>query len=320
MTNNIDLLIIGSGISGLSAYLEAKKKKINNILIIDKGFHVGGRICSKNLNNIYFNHGAPFICRSKIKKSLSFFNLLKHNKNISRTVIKNICNKSQIVYYPSPMMRSFFDDFNNKVIIKQKTKAINVERDGNFFIVNCSDNKFIITKKIVLSVPAPQVSELIQKINPQIVNEINKIKYSKCLAFLIAFDQKVDIPKYSFFEDDAGDLSTLFCGITFSNYQTNSVVVRMSNKWSEINFEYDKETIIRKCLLLLSKKITHFKKYNISSTYCHKWRYSQVINWLSPSIPNVNKDKSIGFAGDWTVGPTIEDAFVSGEKVVKNLL
>ena len=178
----------------------------------------------------------------------------------------------------------------------------------------------MILKKIVLSVPAPQASELIQKINPQIVNEINKIKYSKCLAFLIAFDQKVDIPKYSFFEDDAGDLSTLFCGITFSNYQTNSVVVRMSNKWSEINFEYDKETIIRKCLLLLSKKITHFKKYNISNTFCHKWRYSQVINWLSPSIPNVNKDKSIGFAGDWTVGPTIEDAFVSGEKVIKNLL
>ena len=163
-------------------------------------------------------------------------------------------------------MRSFFDYFNNNVIVKQKTKAINVERDGNFFIVNCSDNKSLITKKIVLSVPAPQASELIQKINPQIVNEINKIKYSKCLAFLIAFDQKVDIPKYSFFEDDAGDLSTLFCGITFSNNQTNSVVVRMSNKWSEINFEYDKETIIRKCLLLLSKKITHFKKYNFSST------------------------------------------------------
>ena len=143
MTNNIDLLIIGSGISGLSAYLEAKKKKINNILIIDKGFHVGGRICSKNLNNIYFNHGAPFICRSKIKKSLSFFNLLKHNKNISRTVIKNIYNKSQIVYYPSPMMRSFFDDFNNNVIIKQKTKAINVEKDGNL--------QKIAVKKVILA-------------------------------------------------------------------------------------------------------------------------------------------------------------------------
>ena len=98
MKNNIDLLVIGSGISGLSAYMEARKK-FNNILIIDKGFHIGGRICSKNLNNIYFNHGTPFICRSKIKKSLSFFNLLQQNKNISRTVIKNISNKSQIVYY-----------------------------------------------------------------------------------------------------------------------------------------------------------------------------------------------------------------------------
>ena len=113
--------------------------------------------------------------------------------------------------------------------VKLNKSFINIERDGNFFIVNCSNNKFIIAKKIVLSVPAPQASELIQKINPQIVNEINKIKYSKCLAILIAFDQKVDIPKYSFFEDDAGDLSTLFYGITFNNYQTNSVVVRMED-------------------------------------------------------------------------------------------
>ena len=319
MKNSIDLLVIGSGISGLAAGMKAKRN-FNNVLIIDKGFHIGGRICSKNLNNICFNHGAPFICRSKIKKSLSFFNLLQQDKNILKTVIKNSYNKSQIVYYSRPMMRSFFEDFKNKIIVKQKTKALNIVRDGNYFVVNCSDNKFIVARKIVLSVPAPQASELIQEIDPQIVNEINKIKYSKCLSILISYDQKVDFPKYSFFEDNTGDLSTLFYGLTFNNHPTNSVVVRMSNKWSETNFEYDKEIIIRKCLSVLSEKITNFKKYNISSTYCHKWRYSQVINCLSPSIPTVNKDKSVGFAGDWTIGPTIEDAFVSGEKVVKNLL
>jgi len=319
MQNNIDLLVIGSGISGLAASMKAKKN-FNNILIIDKGFHVGGRICSKNLNNSYFNHGAPFICRSKIKKSLSFVNLLQQNKNILKAIIKNSDNKSQAVYHSRPMMRTFFEDFKNKIIIKQKTKALNIKRDGNFFVVNCSDNKFIVAKKIVLSVPAPQASELIKEIDPQIVNEINKIKYSKCLAILIAFDQKVDVPKYSFFEDNTGDLSTLFYGVCFNNHPTNSVVVRMSNKWSETNFEYDKEIITRKCLAVLSEKVSHFKKYNINITYCHKWRYSQVLNWLPPSIPTVNKDKSVGFAGDWTVGPTIEDAFVSGEKVIKNLL
>ena len=60
-------------------------------------------------------------------------------------------------YYPDQetfvpdKSKSFFDYFNNNVIIKQKTKAINVERDGNFFIVNCSDNKSIITKKIIIT-------------------------------------------------------------------------------------------------------------------------------------------------------------------------
>ena len=48
INNNLPVL---SNEGGLSAYLEAKKK-FNNILIIDKGFHIGGRICSKNLNNI----------------------------------------------------------------------------------------------------------------------------------------------------------------------------------------------------------------------------------------------------------------------------
>ena len=54
MTDVVDLLIIGSGISGLSAALEAKKY-FKNVLIIDKGYHSGGRICSKKINSFCFN-------------------------------------------------------------------------------------------------------------------------------------------------------------------------------------------------------------------------------------------------------------------------
>ena len=112
MTKDIDLLVIGSGISGLTAGLEAKKH-FSNVLIIDKGFHTGGRICSKNLKNCYFNHGAPFINRSKIKKSFSFYNLLYRNNSISKTVIRDIHNKPQLVYYTNPTMRMFFEDLKN---------------------------------------------------------------------------------------------------------------------------------------------------------------------------------------------------------------
>ena len=319
MTKDIDLLVIGSGISGLTAGLEAKKH-FSNVLIIDKGFHTGGRICSKNLGNCYFNHGAPFINRSKIEQSFSFFNLLCQNNSISKTVIRDIHNKPQLVYSSNPIMRIFFEELKNKITIKQKVKALNIFRDGNYLVVMCNDNNMIVSKKVVLSVPAPQASELIQDIEPKMTQEINKINFSKCLAVLIGFDRKVVLPTFSFFEDGTGDLSSLFYSENFNNHPNYCLVVRMSNKWSKINFEYTNEQIINKCLSDLCEKNAHLKNYNINKTYCHKWRYSQVLNSLSPYVSTVDYDKSFGIAGDWTIGPTIEDAFVSGEKVIKCLL
>ena len=319
MSKNIDLLVIGSGISGLTAGLEAKKH-FSNVLIIDKGFHTGGRICSKNLKNCYFNHGAPFINRSKIKKSFSFYNLLYRNNSISKTVIRDIHNKPQLVYYTNPTMRMFFEELKNKISIKQKVKALNIFRDGNFYVVICNDNNTIVSKKVILSVPAPQAADLIKDIEPKMSQEINKIKFSKCLTVLLSFDRKVILPTFSFFEDGTGDLSSLFYNVNFNNNPNYSLVVRMSNKWSEFNFEYSNEQIINKCLLELYEKNAHLKNYNINKTYCHKWRYSQVLNSLAPSIATVNKTKSFGVAGDWTIGPTVEDAFISGEKVIKCLL
>ena len=319
MSKNIDLLVIGSGISGLTAGLEAKKH-FSNVLIIDKGFHTGGRICSKNLKNCYFNHGAPFINRSKIKKSFSFYNLLYQNNSISKTVIRDIHNKPQLVYYTNPTMRMFFEELKNKITIKQKVKALNIFRDGNFYVVICNDNNTIVSKKVILSVPAPQASDLIKDIEPKMSQDINKIKFSKCLTVLLSFDRKVILPTFSFFEDGTGDLSSLFYNINFNNNPNYSLVVRMSNKWSEFNFEYSNEQIINKCLLELYEKNAHLKNYNINKTYCHKWRYSQVLKSLAPSIATVNKNKSFGVAGDWTIGPTVEDAFISGEKVIKCLL
>ena len=67
MIDVVDLLIIGSGISGLSAALEAKKY-FKNVLIIDKGYHSGGRICSKK--SIVFVSITVLLTLIKVVKAL----------------------------------------------------------------------------------------------------------------------------------------------------------------------------------------------------------------------------------------------------------
>ena len=68
------VLVIGSGIAGISASLKLKTYGIDSI-IIDKGRFIGGRISSRetkdNNETNYFFHGAQFFtAKTKILKKL----------------------------------------------------------------------------------------------------------------------------------------------------------------------------------------------------------------------------------------------------------
>ena len=77
------------------------------------------------------------------------------------------------------------------------------------------------------------------------------------------------------------------------------------------------DEIINHCLSIISKKFNIIKINNVVSTCCHKWRYSQVTKRLPSYASIVNKEKNLGVAGDWTLGPTIEDTYNSGKLVVQ---
>ena len=71
------VLIIGSGIAGISSSLKLKTYGIDSVLV-DKGRFLGGRISSrevKNIDNIdYFFHGAQFFTA----RSYNFKKIIEH--------------------------------------------------------------------------------------------------------------------------------------------------------------------------------------------------------------------------------------------------
>ena len=78
----IDVIIIGSGISGLSAAIELKRLG-KQVLIVDKGFYPGGRLATKSVDNLNFNYGTPCLPNAV---SANYKDLLTRltNKNIIR--------------------------------------------------------------------------------------------------------------------------------------------------------------------------------------------------------------------------------------------
>ena len=54
-----DVLIIGAGLAGLSAANKLKHAG-HNVLIIDKGRGIGGRLAGRRIGDASFDHGAQF--------------------------------------------------------------------------------------------------------------------------------------------------------------------------------------------------------------------------------------------------------------------
>ena len=55
-----DVLVVGAGMAGLTAASELQQTNLN-VLIIDKGRGVGGRLASRRIGPATFDHGAQFM-------------------------------------------------------------------------------------------------------------------------------------------------------------------------------------------------------------------------------------------------------------------
>ena len=55
-----DILIIGAGLAGLSAAVELQKAG-KQVLVVDKGRGLGGRLAGRRIGDATFDHGAQFM-------------------------------------------------------------------------------------------------------------------------------------------------------------------------------------------------------------------------------------------------------------------
>ena len=98
------VLVIGSGIAGISASLKLKTYGINSI-IIDKGRFIGGRISSREIKETndtnYFFHGAQFFTA----KSKSFKKIIE--QGIKNNFIKEFGNFHPPRFRGHKTMREF---------------------------------------------------------------------------------------------------------------------------------------------------------------------------------------------------------------------
>ena len=303
------ILIIGSGIAGISASIKLKSLKYNPV-IVDKGNFSGGRLSTHNirLNNNYFSfsHGAQYIT-AKYPNFQKIINACINNKCLVE--YKNFSPKR---YIGKPDLRHFIDFLLKETNVTQQRKVIAISVFNNQLLVKyekCS--KYEIYDGVISTIPAPQNISLLFNFK-ELNNTLSSASYDPCIALMLSIKKtKTELP--TFFKL-LNNEKKIFQSIGSANIN-DCWTLHANSSYSKRNFALEQNTIILEMVESFNKILQNrgnFSPINILYKKLHFWRYARV-NSLATG-KQIDPVYPIAIAGDFLEGPRVEAGFISGEK------
>ena len=296
------VIIIGSGIAGISSSLKLKSYGINSI-ILDKGNFIGGRISTREVkigsSSSYFFHGAQFFTAKtdEFKKIIS--------TGVNGKYIKEFGNFDPKRYRGNKTMRDFLLNLSKDLHIQQKVKIIGIKTDNNK--IKVLDNKikeWISYDGVISTLPAPQNCELLNQF-PSLQKTLNTGSYHACIALMFTFDEiPSGLNTYYDFYKKPGILSWMASGSNLNVWTAHT-----NEKFSDLNYHKDKNFLKEK---IMSSIKQFFFSSKIKFHSLHVWRYAKVAKKCLG--PQIDPKYTVAIAGDFLEGPNVESAFISGNK------
>ena len=296
------VIIIGSGIAGISSSLKLKSYGINSI-IVDKGNFIGGRISTREVkygsSSSFFFHGAQFFTA----KTPEFKKII--NTGVNEKYIEEFGCFNPKRYRGKKTMRDFLLNLSKELHIQQKVKIIGIKTDNNK--IKVLDNKikeWISYDGVISTLPAPQNYELLNQF-PSLQKTLNTGSYHACIALMFTFDEiPSGLNTYYDFYKKPGILSWMASGSNLNVWTAHT-----NEEFSDLNYSKDKD-FLREEIMYSIKQFFFGAKIKFHSL--HVWKYAKVENkclgrQIDPKYP-------IAIAGDFLEGPNVESAFISGDK------
>ncbi len=302
------ILIIGSGIAGISSSLKLKSYGLNS-LIVDKGKFIGGRLSTRetkiDTNSSYFFHGAQFFTA----KTPRFEKII--NMGVKKKYIKEFGNFYPKRYRGNKTMREFLLNLSKELNVQQQSKITKIIPSNNKInVFDDSKKKWVSYDAVISTPPAPQNYHLMNEF-PLLQKTLKTGSYHACIAIMFSFEQiPNELKNYYDFYKKPGIFSWMAAGSDLHVWTAHT-----NEKFSDLNYDKDKDFLKNKIMSNIKKIFFNSK---IKFHNLHIWKYAKVANKCLGY--QIDPKYTVAIAGDFLEGPNVESAFVSGEKAADLIL
>ena len=318
------IAIVGAGMAGLSA-AEALTDLGHKVRVFDKGRGPGGRMSTRrvetSIGQVRFDHGAPsFVAETPSFAAATEAWLAKgvaakwtpRRVAISQTgQIETKTSSPKIVGVPgmNGIIRAMAAPHN----VEWERRVNGFDREQDLWSLTFEDgSKETGFGAVIIATPIEQARDLNEAAGlGGASNFAPHVKSKAVWALMLAFDHPVGVDWESC-TFASGPLGWLARNASKPERgEAETWVAHASDAWSLANLERDKDDVASDLAAAAVRVLVGAKPIYKAA---HRWRYSQLEQ--SSDIGSLwYEAQSIGFCGDWCLGPNIEDAWQSGRDI-----
>jgi predicted NAD/FAD-dependent oxidoreductase len=177
--NHYTTIIIGAGLTGLqlAKQQQAAGKKV---LILEKSKGLGGRIATRRIDEMGFDHGALKL------NPPDHFEKLFQELNLKPSTLEN-------GIYLAGGMNNLAKTMAAGLEILREKKVTQLKRMDDQWQLNCEDQSVFTANEVILTAPVPQAIELLDasKIDLDKEHPIGKISYTKAIIVLAVMKKEI---------------------------------------------------------------------------------------------------------------------------------
>ncbi|MFD2217099.1 NAD(P)/FAD-dependent oxidoreductase [Metabacillus endolithicus] len=320
-----DVVIIGGGLTGVMAARTLKENGIDDVLVIDKGKSLGGRMATRRIGEGRVDHGAQFFT-VRTKHFQSFVEELEKNDFVSKWF-----GKTYSRYKSNNGMNSLVKKLGENLEVKLNTKVINIHKIEDYYLLQAECNTRIAAKAVILTAPVPQSTELLHnlKIDHTLTEMLEKVTYNPCFVLIASLSNSSDLPEIGFLNENLPDgVDRIVDHRKKGISRLTTLSMYTSGEWAKDYYHLEDHEI--KALLLENLKPV-LQKENIIELQLKRWKYSEATSTIKHPFLNLEQTIPLFLAGDVFLhkddlsGKTrVESAFLSGvavgEEVARRML
>ena len=304
------VVVIGAGLSGLVAARSLAGE--HDVIVLDKGASVGGRLATRRIGDARLDHGAQFFTVRGTALQTQTDDWVE--RGIARVWCHGFAGREDghPRFCGSTGMNSLAKDLAEGLECRTDKMVFIVRQTEDGWRVVIDDGATVAADAVVLTCPVPQSWALLAQADLAIPDDLFQRPYHRTIGLLTVLDRPSAVPEPGGVQFESGDDAHAF-GFIGDNQakgisEVPAVTFHATQPFSLQHWDDDPDELRD---LLIDRAQPWIGAAGVVEAQVKKWRFAGPVEpW--PDACWVDAERQVVLAGDVFAGPKFEGAYNSG--------